>query len=242
MTEETHAQDLILSRIAQLEAQIRVWKRGALAGLLAVAALGLLAVTSVGPLEVGLMGQTSQTSQTGQTGQTQRKPTPRAGTPRPAAPAPAPAAPAMPKNIEAESFILKDANGKVRAELSMGGTGPSLKFRDQAGMALVTLSLNDSAPGGPFLLLSDPQHHAGLSMSVLEGAGSQLSLTGERADVQAHIAVTPEGTSLALSDQEGFTANLGSGMQPSKNGQVKKSTAASITLLNKDRKLLWSAP
>ena len=241
MSEETHAQDLILSRIARLEAQNRAWKRGALAGLVAVAALGLLAVTSVGAFEVGLMGQTSQTSQTGQT---QRKPTPRAGTPRSAAPAPAPApaAPVTPKNIEAESFILKDANGKVRAELSMGGTGPSLKFRDQAGMALVTLSLNDSAPNGPFLLLSDPQHHAGLSMSVLEGAGSQLSLTGERADVQAHIAVTPEGTSLALSDGEGFTANLGSGMQPSKNGQVKKTTAASITLLNKDRKLLWSAP
>jgi hypothetical protein len=241
MNEDLHAQDLILSRIARLEAQNRAWKRGALVALVVVAALGLLAVTSVGPLELRLLGQTSQTSQAGQT---QRKTTPRPTTPRAAAPAPAPApaTPVMPKNIEAESFILKDANGKVRAELSMGGTGPSLKFRDQAGVALVTLSLNDSAPGGPFLLLSDPQHHAGLSMSVLEGAGSQLSLTGERADVQAHIGVTPEGTSLALSDQEGFTANFGSGMQPSKNGQVKKTTAASITLLNKDRKLLWSAP
>ena len=227
MSEDTHAQDLILSRIARLEAQNRRLKRGVLAGLAAVASLGLLLVASL-----ALLGQTA-----GQTGQTQRKPTPRAP-----APAPPPAPPVMPKNIEAESFVLKDVNGKVRAELSMGGTGPSLKLRDQAGTALVTLSLNDSAPGGPFLLLSDPQHHAGLSMSVLEGAGSQLSLTGERADIQAHIGVTPEGTSLALSDGEGFTANLGSGMQPSKNGQVKKTTAASITLLNKDRKLLWSAP
>src|ERR1700730_14292713 len=182
------------------------------------ALIGLVAIASI-----GLMGQTQR--------KTTRAPTP---TPAPA--------PAMPKNIEAESFILKDATGRVRAELSMGGTGPSLKLRDQSGSALVALSLNDAAPGGPFVLLSDPQHHAGLSMSVLEGAGSQLSLTGERADVQAHIAVTPEGTSLALSDQEGFTANIGSGMQPSKNGQVKKTTAASITLLNKDRKLLWSAP
>lgn len=52
-------------------------------------------------MSVGLMGQT------------QRKTT------RPAASAPA-AAPVLPKNIEAESFILKDANGHVRAELSMG--------------------------------------------------------------------------------------------------------------------------
>jgi hypothetical protein len=168
-------------------------------------------------------------------GQAQRKPA------RPPAPAPAPAF-TMPKNIEAQSFILKDANGRVRAELSMGGTGPSLKLRDQSGTALVTLSLNDDKPAGPFLLLSDPQHHAGLSMSILEGAGSQLTLTGERADIQAHIGVTPDGTSLSLSDQEGFTTNIGSGVQLGKGGQIKKTSAASITLFNKDRKVLWSTP
>jgi hypothetical protein len=168
-------------------------------------------------------------------GQTQRKST------RAPATTPAPA-PAMPKNIEAESFILKDATGRVRAELSMGGTGPSFKLRDQSGSALVTLSLNDTAPGGPFVLLSDPQHGAGLSMSVLEGAGSQLSLTGARADIQVHIGVTPDGTNLGLSDQDGFSANIGNGMQRSKGGQIKKTSAASITLFDKDRKTLWSAP
>jgi|SRR5215471_18809590 len=166
-------------------------------------------------------------------GQTQRKST------RPPA---SPPAPAIPKKIEAESFILKDANGRVRAELSMAGTGPSLKLRDESGSALVTLSLNDEAPGGPLLLLSDPQHHAGLSMSVLGGAGSQLSLTGERADIQAHIGVTPDGTILALSDQDGFTTSVGNDVRPSKGGQVKKTSAASITLFSKDRKVLWSAP
>ena len=124
----------------------------------------------------------------------------------------------------------------------MSGTGPSFKLHDQNGTALVTLSLNDAAPGGPFLLLSDPQHHAGLSMSVLEGAGSQLSLTGARADIQAHIGVTPDGTSLELSGQDGFSTSIGNGVQPAKGGQVKKTSAASITFFNKDRKVLWSAP
>ena len=211
MGEETHDNCLIVSRIERLEEQNRRLKRGALAGLVVIASLGVM-------------------------GQTQRKNTPRVPAPTPST------VPVKPKNIEAESFILKDANGHVRAELSMSGTGPSLKLRDQGGTALVTLSLNDAAPGGPFLLLSDPQHHAGLSMSVLEGAGSQLSLSGERADIQAHIGVTPDGTTLALSDQDGFTTNIGSGVQPSKGGQLKKTSAASITLLNKDRKVLWSAP
>ena len=45
--------------------------------------------------------------------------------------APAPAAPAMPEKIEAGSFVMKDTNGKVRAELSMAGTGPALKLFDE---------------------------------------------------------------------------------------------------------------
>lgn len=217
MNEATLEKDSIVSRIQRLEEQNRRLKRGAMACLVAIAS-------------IGLMGQAQH--------KTIRKPAP---APAPA-PTPAPGPPAMPKNIEAESFVLKDANGRVRAELSMSGTGPSFKFLDQSGSALVTLSLNDAAPGGPFLLLSDPQHHAGLSMSVLDGAGSQLSLTGDRADKQVHIGVTPDGTALALSDQDGFTTNIGNGVQPVKGGQMKKTSAASITLFNKDRKVLWTAP
>src|SRR5580692_3942464 len=48
----------------------------------------------------------------------------------------APAAAATPDQIEAHSFVLKDTNGKVRAELSMTGTGPGLKLRDESGTAL----------------------------------------------------------------------------------------------------------
>jgi len=168
-------------------------------------------------------------------GQAKRKTT------RPPTPPPAPAF-TMPENIEAQSFILKDTSGRVRAELAMSGTGPSLKLRDQSGTPLISISLNDDSPAGPFLLLSDPQHTAGLSISILQGAGSQLTLTGERADIQAHLGVTPDGTSFALSDKDGFSTNIGSGIQPAKGGQIKKTSAASVTLLNKDRKLLWSAP
>jgi len=104
------------------------------------------------------------------------------------------------------------------------------------------VSLNDSAPSGPYVLLSDPQHHAGLSMSVLENGGSQLSLTGERPEIQAHIGVAADGTSLEISDGDGFTTSIGNGTLPTKSGQVKKTTAASIALFNKDRKVLWSTP
>jgi hypothetical protein len=220
MSEEVHGNSAILCRIERLERQNRRLKRGALACFVFLASLFIASL--------GLMGQ-----------QTQRKsPAPRAATPAPAPPPPL----VLPKNIEAESFILKDANGRVRAELSMGGEGPSFKLLDPNGAALVTLSVLDAAPGGPFLLLSDPQHRAGLSMSIVAGQGSQVSLIGERADIQAHIGVTPDGTALELSDKDGFMTSIGNGVQPAKGGQVKKTSAASIALFNKDRKVLWSTP
>lgn len=176
---------------------------------------------------IGLMGQAKQ----------RRRPAP-----APAAPAAAAAEPAVPKQIEAESFILKDANGHVRADLSSAGAGPSLKLRDTSGSALVTLSLNDSAPGGPMLLLSDPQRHASFSLSVLDGAGSQLALVGGRPDIQLRLSVAPDGTTLELTDKDGFSTSIGTGVQAAKNGKVKKTSAASIALFGKDRKVLWATP
>jgi hypothetical protein len=155
---------------------------------------------------------------------------------------PAPAAPVVPEKLEAESFVMKDSNGKIRAELSMAATGPALKLLDESGTALITLALNDGGPKGPMMRLSDPQHQAGVSVSVLEGMGSQLSLVGTRPDIQARVAVAPDGTSLEISDADGFATSIGNGMQASKGKQPKKTTAASVTLYGKDRKVLWSTP
>jgi hypothetical protein len=173
-------------------------------------------------VSVGLMGQTKHSHK--------------------AAPTPAPAAPVVPEKIEAGSFIMKDSNGKIRAELSMTGTGPTFKLLAESGAPQMTLSLNDSSPQGPMMLFSDPQHHAGFSLSVLEGMGSQLSLVGARPDIQARMEVAPGGTSLEMSDADGFTTSIGNGMQTSKGKQPKKTTAASVTLYGKDRKVLWSTP
>jgi hypothetical protein len=203
----------LLLRMERLEKENRRLKRGALAVLLAIAS-------------VGVMAQTKQTAPSG----AQKR--------RPPAAAPAPTGPTA---VEAQGFILKDLNGHVRAELGLTGSAPSLKFKDESGSTLVTLALNSDAPGGPMLLLSDPQHHASVALSVLEHAGPQLSLTGERPDIQLHMGVAPDGTTLELSDKDGFTTSIGSGVV-AKNGQAKQTSAASIVLYGKQRKVLWSVP
>jgi hypothetical protein len=212
----TEEKDPILARIEKLERQNRRLKQGALICLVAIAS-----ITVTG----GLMGQT------------QRKNT----KPKPAAAPAVPATPVVPEKLEAESFILKDASGRERAELAMGGTGPALRLLDQSGTALVTVSLNDGTPSGPLVLLSDPDHHGGLAMSVQRGAGSQLSLTGSQ-NAQVHVGVTKDGTTLELFDEDGFSTSVGSGVKVSRSGKTQQTNAASITLFNKDRKVLWSEP
>jgi hypothetical protein len=212
--EREQAQSRIEKRIEKLEQQNRIMKRAGAIALLVLASVGLMAQTTP-----------------------QKK-----KTTKPAAAAAAPAEPVLPKNIEAESFILKDPNGKVRAELSMSGTGPALKLDGVNGSALITISLNDSSPAGPYVLLSDPQHKAGVTLSALENAGSQLLMTGATSDAQAHMGVGPDGTSIQLTDAEGFSANIGNNMLVKGNAAAKKTTAASIALYNKDRKVLWSQP
>jgi len=204
------------SRVERLERQNRRLKQGAMLLLLVIAT-------------AGLMAQTKQKSTSPTTSQKPKLKTPAQ-----------PPAPAGPTAIEAQGFILKDMNGHVRAELGLTGSTPSLKFKDENGSALVTLALNDT-PAGPMLLLSDPQHNASVALSVLEHAGPQLALTGERADIQAHIGVAPDGTTLELSDKDGFTTSIGSGVV-AKNGQAKQTSAASIVLYGKQRKVLWSVP
>lgn len=206
------------ARVERLEKQNRRLKQGAMLLLLVIAS-------------VGLMAQTKQKSTSTTTSQKPKPKTPAAAQPP---------APTGPTAIEAQGFILKDMNGHVRAELSLTGSTPSLKFKDENGSALVTLALNDT-PAGPMLLLSDPQHHASVALSVLEHAGPQLALTGERADIQAHMGVAPDGTTLELSDKDGFTTSIGNGVV-AKNGQAKQTSAASIVLYGKQRKVLWSVP
>ena len=216
MSENAPEFDELLSRVGRLEKENRRFKRGSLVLLAA-------AVT------IGLMAQTKPQTSSSQKPKAAARPAAKPAEPPP--PGPVVATSVTATAVEAQSFVLKDANGHVRAELAMMGSGPSLKFRDENGSALVTLSLNDK-PAGPLLLLSDPQHHASVALSVLENAGPQLSLAGERPDIQLRMGVSPDGTTLELSDKDGFMTKHRLGVLP-KNGQVRKTSAASIALFGK---------
>jgi len=73
------------------------------------------------------------------------------------------AAPAHPQEVLAAGRIeLRDANGKVRAELAMSADGgPALFFFDSAGRNRLVMGLYSPAENeAPSLVLSDPQQRA----------------------------------------------------------------------------------
>ena len=94
-----------------------------------------------------------------------------------------------------------------------------------------------------FALLSDPQHKAGVTLSVLENAGSQSGRLPATARTFRRISAWRRMNEHADCPMpRDFRLNIGNNAQAGKNGQAKKTTAASITLYNKDRKVLWSTP
>lgn len=73
------------------------------------------------------------------------------------------AAPAHPQDVFAANRIeLRDASGKIRAELAMSADGgPGLFFFDSAGRNRLVLGLYSSAENeAPSLVLNDPQQQA----------------------------------------------------------------------------------
>jgi hypothetical protein len=48
--------------------------------------------------------------------------------------------------VEAEGFVLKDAAGKVRAELAVDKDGPRLGLRDEAGRTRAELAVGKYGP------------------------------------------------------------------------------------------------
>ena len=61
--------------------------------------------------------------------------------------------------VEAQSFVLKDENGKVRAELGMAGHGPLLALYDEDGARRAVLGIAERGPG-LFLLDSTQRRRA----------------------------------------------------------------------------------
>jgi hypothetical protein len=167
-----------------------------------------------------------------------------------------------PKVAGANSFILHDADGTIRAKLAFCGEDPCLTFLDWGGkkdmeltkylfqlggdsdkMGVVQFSAasfgpaidTNASPDEIRKAVDASARFAKPLASIFLGAGTEKSRLGLVAEAsEAH---------LLLHDSNGFETILGN-TDPvtERTGETHKTSAALLVLFGKDGKVLWSAP
>jgi len=160
------------------------------------------------------------------------------------------------KVIEAEKFVLRDAEGKPRARLeslpsglvrlalldkneniqSVLGVGvgrPSLVLAGRNNKTILTTS---------FLSISGKSR---LTLAVLPSGAQSLVLTDNTKRTRAELGIEVDGSStFGLFDRTGTArAVLGSiSLANEETGMIEKRPESSLVLFGKDGKAIWSAP
>jgi hypothetical protein len=144
-----------------------------------------------------------------------------------------------PGTITATKFVLVDAQGRQRATLDMYKGSPILGLFDANGKLRAELA---AAPNGPWLQLNDASGNMRAGMDAFSDS-PELDLYDANEKPQAMLAVTSDGPGLQLNDASGFETHIGvTDLVTPATGETHKTSAASIVLFGKDRKVLWSAP
>ena len=150
--------------------------------------------------------------------------------------------------IEAQTFILKDANGNMRAELNTNKTGdPFLSFLGSKGkvngwVSGDSLTFYDTS-ARPVMMLGATQFSfddaQGKSLMAADASGFMVN------GAQGHISLELDsaGAALRLSDPHGFSTTIGSAdlVTPS-TGETHHTSAASIRMFDDKRNVIWAAP
>ena len=139
------------------------------------------------------------------------------------------------RTVEANEFVLKDANGKVRGRWSMTALGPAFALLDGKGRRRAELYVLADVPR---LTLFDGNEKRRAVLGLVADS-PRLALFDGNGNLQAEL----DRTSLELSDEEGFKTTIGStNLVTPRTGETHTTSAASVVLFDKDKNVLWKAP
>jgi len=129
------------------------------------------------------------------------------------------------KNIDAERFVLRESNGKMRASLAFTTKGvPALKLFDANGNAAIVIGV--VSDGGPMMAF----HKDGKPRAWLKGGGQNPAFTlhDNTGDIRAILQLDSKSgePGLHLINEKGHILTLGEN---------------DLVLNNRDEKLIWSA-
>jgi len=136
------------------------------------------------------------------------------------------------KTIEAERFIVRDERGIVRAEFGLD------EFYERGGASLVL--------GAPDLAEGYDSHNEPFVLTLHGGDYAWLNLRSADSEeyLNARLAADPDtGPKLSLSDRDNYETDIGNtDLVTTRTGEKHHTSAASIVMFEKDKKVLWSAP
>jgi hypothetical protein len=140
--------------------------------------------------------------------------------------------------IEAQKVIFKDANGNVRGWIGVFGKGSELILGNDQAQPRMRLLVSSDASDLHFY----GSQNSGMNLGVDSGDPA-VSMVSSAANGAAGIAFAKGGPNLTLKDEAGFSTVVGAtGLEPLAGSGVSQRSAASIVLLNKDKKVIWQAP
>ncbi len=129
---------------------------------------------------------------------------------------------------------------EIRAGLGVRDSRPELDLFDESGTAQATIV---ARPTGSSLVLRNPAGKETSTMWVDSAAGgSSFNLSGSAGSLSVNLGEGAGGPGLEIADNEGFSAVLGRRDVVVGTGPKERKPAASLSLLGKDRRVLWSAP
>ncbi len=136
---------------------------------------------------------------------------------------------------------------EIRAGLSLQKGVAALDIADEKGRVQLSLSGSSTETNmttGPGLTIHDPDGKAFVSLGLSPlGAGADLTMHESGGNQSVLLSTFQGKPSLTLTDNEGFSADFGSAdLVVPKTGRKESTSAASVVLFGKDKKVLWSAP
>lgn len=171
------------------------------------------------------------------------------------------------RTVEANEFVLKDANGRVRGRWSIKADTAQFHLVDTNGVDRISLaelgnstllSLQDSDGGQRAslqvirqtsqLLLNHADDRASVHLAAEESGNTTLTLFGiSELNLAGRMRLwsnIDEGeTGLSLTDNKGFQTTIGTtDLVTPRTGETHKTSAASVVLFDKDNNVLWKAP
>lgn len=142
------------------------------------------------------------------------------------------------RTVEANEFVLKDSSARIRGRLSIKNDGPMLELLGNSGETGAVLAVG--ADGAGLSLGYGNSRYMPVNLTMGK-SGPDLNLNDATGHI--HLSILSGSPSLELLDKEGFiTAIGGTDLKTPATGETHKTSAASVVLFDKDKKVLWKAP